>query len=429
MRAELDNSELSDRTWTAALEGNARASTGSVNYLERHDKVTGEVMCWPIAELSVFDGGDERVPVSDDAIVLPLRALFDEHSIKLPENFEAGEDKGDEVDKPTYRKKDVDVTEDIKKIKEDAVAEYKAAEALKVEEKAAMRAEIEEELKEDPKYRATFNIQKETAGAGRLTPEEKEAGWTSADKEEEHEYIWGLMHPQQSGMAVTPEKRALILETAAGLPIVPDKTLHKIHERRDLSSFARQAGVPIYQTDSLVLDIPAETVSMVTLPVIAENAVYTDLEPTIGTVTATVVKHGGYVEGTEEFLQDQDLFVPYLTRSIGRALGLAENVDMAALMILDAAGTSVNNAGAGAFTKTEALAWYYALDAEYRDQGAFFMADDFLGFLRAAETANSPTFTGLTSRLGLQSVQTTSMPALLMCPTLMLSLKEKVSRF
>ena len=101
METELDDSELATRVWDAALEGRARASTGSVNYLARPQNrpdgspTPGEVTVWPIAELSVFDAGDRRVPVSDDAVVLPLRALFDQCEIELPQSFEAGEDKDD----------------------------------------------------------------------------------------------------------------------------------------------------------------------------------------------------------------------------------------------------------------------------------------------------------------------------------------------
>ena len=127
MRAELikeGKSELADRTWSAALEGKARASTGSVNYLEDHDESTGEVYCWPIAELSVFDGSDERVPVSDDALVIPLRALFKESEIDLPDYFEAGEDKGDEVEQNSIDKRNLEME---KKEVEKQVAEILAA--------------------------------------------------------------------------------------------------------------------------------------------------------------------------------------------------------------------------------------------------------------------------------------------------------------
>ncbi|KKM92880.1 hypothetical protein LCGC14_1214100, partial [marine sediment metagenome] len=93
MKTELDNSELATRTWEAAKKGTAKASTGAIDYLEDHNELTGEVNTWAITELSVFDAGDKRIPVSDDAVVLPIRTLFEESEIQFPEEFEAGEDK------------------------------------------------------------------------------------------------------------------------------------------------------------------------------------------------------------------------------------------------------------------------------------------------------------------------------------------------
>ena len=387
MRAELDNSELSDRTWSAALEGNARASTGSVNYLERHDEHTGEVHCWPIAELSVFDAGDDRIPVSDDAVVLPLRALFTEQGIDY--TFEAGEDKDEAIRSTKTEEKGIDMNE-VQKAVDEALAARDAAEAKKAEEKAALRAEIEAELKEAPAYRSTFNIGGKHAKRAKLTKEDEENGFDLSDIEASQEYMWNLRHPRQAGIATRDAKRDLDETTAAeGLAITPDKTLHKLGEYRRAKSFGRKAGMTIYQTDSLVLDIPMATTGIIALPTIAEEGPYTDLEPVLATVTATIEKHGGYVDVTEELMEDQDLFEPWLYRSIGQGLGLAENVSLVAVM---ETGAGVASAGVGAITKPEVMAWYHALAGEYRPGACFFMPDDLLAYLRANESANSPTY-------------------------------------
>ena len=43
------------RIWNAAVKGIAKASTGAVNYLVRRNKVTGELLTWPIGELTLVD--------------------------------------------------------------------------------------------------------------------------------------------------------------------------------------------------------------------------------------------------------------------------------------------------------------------------------------------------------------------------------------
>jgi len=328
MHAELDDSELSDRTWKAALEGNARASTGSVNYLERHDDRTGEVYCWPIAELSVFDGGDERIPVSDDAVVLPLRALFTEHDI--PYTFEAGEDKEAEdhanrtLDKTEY------TMDDITKAVEAALAE-KEAEKLKEQElRDAVRAEILEEQKEkEPKHRATFNIGGKVTGENSpfsyrklMTPEEK-AKYDKSELEEADYMMYNLMRPRQAPNAMRVLEET---EAAEGQGLIPSPMLNKIIGLRDEISLPRRMGVPVYQTNSLTLDIPREDANMAVFATIGEEGAYIANEPAFSAETVTVVKKGSLITVTEELLEDSTLFEPYFTRLCGRKWGLTENL-------------------------------------------------------------------------------------------------------
>jgi len=81
----LDESGLSDRVWEAAQAGTARASSGAVNYLVRKAE-DGEILTWPLAELSVFDTGNGRYPANELARV-ELKALFDNAEIEMPQNF------------------------------------------------------------------------------------------------------------------------------------------------------------------------------------------------------------------------------------------------------------------------------------------------------------------------------------------------------
>lgn len=82
---KLGDGGLSDRVWEAAQAGTARASSGAVNYLVRKND-DGEILTWPLAELSVFDTGHGRHPANELARV-ELKSLFDSAEIEMPENF------------------------------------------------------------------------------------------------------------------------------------------------------------------------------------------------------------------------------------------------------------------------------------------------------------------------------------------------------
>jgi len=191
MRAIIDDSELSTRTWNSALRGEAKASTGSVNYLARpQDRedgtpVPGEVTVWPIAELSVWDGENDVEPVSDDAIVLPIRALFKQCEIELPESFEVGENKNSKEDKSkrNLNDKGETMTKEIEKAVQEALEAQEAAKVVEKEARDAMRAELLKEIKETPKKYEGIFINK---------IDDKEAK-KDADKEETFSYVRALV--------------------------------------------------------------------------------------------------------------------------------------------------------------------------------------------------------------------------------------------
>lgn len=81
----LSDGGLAERVWEAAQAGSARASSGAVNYLVRKD-TNGEILTWPLAELSVFDIGQGRQPANQLARV-ELKSLFKSAEIELPESF------------------------------------------------------------------------------------------------------------------------------------------------------------------------------------------------------------------------------------------------------------------------------------------------------------------------------------------------------
>jgi HK97 family phage major capsid protein len=355
MKTELDNSELSRRTWEAAKRGEARASTGSIAHLERHNEATGEVTCWPIAELSVFDGGDDRIPVSDDAVVIPIRALFERHDLEFDERFEAGEDKNLSRSKRIVEDVEDEMDEKaVQRIVADTLKEIKADEAAQAEKEAALRAEIEKEMKEDPKYRATFNIGGKHSGPIEVTEEEAERGVTKESKEENEAFLWNLMHPTQAprGMRVLEESEAL-----EGGPMVPADMLNQIVEIKGERSVVSKCNIHRYQTDKLIFNFPTETAAMTALAAIAEEAAYVANEPAFATVPATLVKYGSMVTVTEELLDDQNLFQPYFVKAVANAWALAENLEFfTKLKATDTVGTH-----SATFTDAEIMAWFFAV--------------------------------------------------------------------
>lgn len=388
METELDDSEPSTRVWEAALEDRARASTGSVNYLVRPPNrkdgspTPGEVTVWPIAELTLFDAGEGRIPVSDDAVVLPLRSLFDQCKIELPQSFEAGEDKDAGGSRRNFNQEGGESTmtpEELKAIKEAVAAALAAEQAtlLKAgEAEDAMRAKILLELKEDPKYRATFNIQKETKDGLTLTPLQIEKGRTIEDIKETHEYIWNLRHAV-GGMRAIPLEET---EAAEGLPFVPQDALDEIWLKRDAFSIARQAGIRALTTDRLIFNVPREATPMTAMAVIAEEGAYVANEVAFNLNPVTVAKRGSLLSATEELLEDQSLFQAWILPAVGRAWGLGENIDLHAALITKA---GVALATKDAPTDAEIMGCYFALPQAYRNSACWFSADATMLYMRA----------------------------------------------
>lgn len=69
---------LAKRVYDAAVQGLAKASSGAVNYLTRYGQ-DGEILSWPIGELTLLDVGEGRMPANEFAAVtaksLELEAL------------------------------------------------------------------------------------------------------------------------------------------------------------------------------------------------------------------------------------------------------------------------------------------------------------------------------------------------------------------
>jgi HK97 family phage major capsid protein len=375
METTLDNSEVSTRTWNAAKMGRAGASTGAVQ--NAWDKLTGEVLTWIVGEVSVFDKSEKRIPVSDDAIVLPIRAIFNELDIQLPEAFEAGEDKiatrentnnvrtfgDDKMDE-----KEFNAWYEAKKTAEKADAEKLAA------EKATLRASILEELKGDPKHRALFNINSIKDG------EDKET----------FEFIYNLRMAGKNRKPGLFSARTLEeSEALEGGPMVPTGLLNEIQELMKESSIVRKSGMRIIPVDTLVINVPRETTAMTAPATVAEEGAYQANEPAFATTAVTQVKKGSLITVTEEMLEDQSLFQNYLTRAASFAMARAENAHLFALIDAND-GTEI--ATQHAPTAGEVIDLYFSLTGPYRDNAVWLMNDAWLGYLYGLETSNARAF-------------------------------------
>ena len=399
METELGEDPLSERVWLAALAGKAGASSDSVDHLVRPQPIDGKyppgaVRVWPLAGISIFDKSPSFKQVSDDAVVLPLRAIFDELALDLPEAFEAGEAEGatEGQGKLPIRSlggftMDPEMQKAIDAAAVKALADQQAAAAAKEAEKAAMRTSILEELKAQPEARrAVFNVPKETKAGGaqpfRITKKDEELGITLEDKKETHEFYWNLRH----GLDGTGKRPAMRVATALeeteadeGLPMVPQDALNRIWEKRDNVSIARMAGITVLPTERLIFNIPREVTPMTAMAAIAENAAYVINAVEFGLLAVTVQKRGTMLSATEELLEDQVLFQSWIERGVGRAIGLGENIDLYAA-VDDKAGVQTT---AGAPTDLQILTGYFALGQAYRDGSVIIANDTTWAYLRS----------------------------------------------
>lgn len=85
-RVLLDKaSEFAGRVWEAAQQGLARASSGAINHLVR-TAPDGQILVWPLGELSIFDTNEARYPSNQGAIAVPvLKSIYKQAGLVLPD--------------------------------------------------------------------------------------------------------------------------------------------------------------------------------------------------------------------------------------------------------------------------------------------------------------------------------------------------------
>ena len=178
-RVVLDRAnEYAQRIWSAAQKGTARASSGTILHMARilingikraWDRLTkGEIIHWPVAELSLIDAEGQRQPANQYAVAIPaMKSMYEQAGIDLPEidepagepEAEAEADTGADAAKPDNQPiienltGEFEMDENITKIVEDAVgkalAQAEAARAAQAQKEAedakiaALKAENE----------------------------------------------------------------------------------------------------------------------------------------------------------------------------------------------------------------------------------------------------------------------------------------------
>jgi len=90
-RVVLDKAQkLAERVWEAAQKGMAAASSGTIEHLSRIAK-DGEILEWPMGELSLFETDTGKQPSNTYAVALPaMKAVYAAAGISLPDGIDAG---------------------------------------------------------------------------------------------------------------------------------------------------------------------------------------------------------------------------------------------------------------------------------------------------------------------------------------------------
>jgi hypothetical protein len=97
--------KYAERIYRAAVDGLARASSGALNYLVRRG-VGGELLQWPIGELTLIDKQGYRQPANELASV-HLKTLFSDAGLDFPEGLLKSEELESKSAEPIWHDKQI----------------------------------------------------------------------------------------------------------------------------------------------------------------------------------------------------------------------------------------------------------------------------------------------------------------------------------
>jgi len=421
--------ELAKRIWEAAVAGVARASSGAINYLVRTG-LGGELLTWPIGELSLIDAEGGRQPANQLAVA-QLKSLYHEAGIQIPEAFtQGGEPEVIAVDdglehRAEERANNPEVKKTMKPEKnlndaliEEALIRFEERQA----EKAAKAAEVQE--KEDAitavayaKGLAEGEAKGKTwiDGKESIAPVKTERLGMGEDAQMDAFQHWAATGDYGASKSLEhpgPEwdsKKANESTGADGEYLVPDMFYTQFVEMREPLSVPRRMGVRQITTSGKVLDIPAESTAMTKFVRTPEAGTFDSDDTKIAQNQVTLQKWTKALYMTEEFLSDQQSnFMTLFPSMVARAAAQTESYYFAV-----GTGSSQHE---GIFTggDTDALTFdsdslgadsdgnlsadalhmlYYTLGEGYRSDGAWLMdSQTERQFLTLAHSSTKPGF-------------------------------------
>jgi HK97 family phage major capsid protein len=185
-------------------------------------------------------------------------------------------------------------------------------------------------------------------------------------------------------------KAALQEASGEGAELVPDDFFPQIVAKRDQASIARRAGARVLQTSRDVINVPVENASMANFTITAEEAAYTENEPTFATVAITVYKATKVIKVSEELLEDDATNLDsFLTDGIGRAWALTENEYVVAGTgssqpqgLLYGGSVGYTFADTNSITAAEIPALFWTLGDPYHDGAVWIMKGSTAGALQ-----------------------------------------------
>lgn len=90
---QLKSGKYADLQWSAALKGECVVSPGTVGHLIRKSDRDGELLYWPLAEVSAWDYSDKRKPANLHSVAAPvLKALYLAEGLTLPTSIATAND-------------------------------------------------------------------------------------------------------------------------------------------------------------------------------------------------------------------------------------------------------------------------------------------------------------------------------------------------
>jgi len=418
-----EGSALAERIWEAAKNGLAKASSGAVNYLVRLKEKTGEILSWPLAELSLIDVAMNRQPANQLASV-HLKAAFDNAELKMPEIFvQSGELKtdmeqerdGDHLNK-LDKKESAKMPPEVEKEKDTEIQEKPAPTPAPVNIdvsaiKAQVMAEIKAEKEAEAARQAEIDKAKEEAKEeGRKEAQAAYAAWANRKGMPSFEQIINktglsdgkdeLIHWMRTGdtgayKVLKPSKALEGGTDSEGGVLVPNDFYASIVAQRDQLSWVRQSGVQVFQTSRDTMDIPVEDTAFANFSVTAEEASYTTNDPAFATVSIPVYKFTKLTKISEELLADdaanlESWFSFRLaeaaanTESSMVAVGTASSQPQG-VFVGGTAGLTFDSAAQ--ISEAEIPELFYKLGSGYRQDSVWLMHDEIEAYLRGLRTS------------------------------------------